>query len=132
MELQLLASGSPDLEVLGHVFHSLLGAVRANPRNAALLYHQGGVKTILTAFQNILSQSDSSYEDCQTVLVELLVAMMSQQITAEELALLIRLFQEKNPPAVSNNQLSLPCRIKIKNVIVFVTCARIQQVKTLQ
>lgn len=40
MELQLLASGSPDLEVLGHVFHSLLGAVRANPRNAALLYHQ--------------------------------------------------------------------------------------------
>lgn len=40
MELQLLASGSPDLDVLGHVFHSLLGAVRANPRNAALLYHQ--------------------------------------------------------------------------------------------
>uniref|UniRef100_A0A8K9V7C1 Lysosomal trafficking regulator n=1 Tax=Oncorhynchus mykiss TaxID=8022 RepID=A0A8K9V7C1_ONCMY len=98
MELQLLASGSPDLEVLGHVFHSLLGAVRANPRNAALLYHQGAVKTILTAFQSILSQSDSSYEDCQTVLVELLVAMMSQRITAEELALLIRLFQEKNPP----------------------------------
>uniref|UniRef100_A0A8C7ILW6 Lysosomal trafficking regulator n=1 Tax=Oncorhynchus kisutch TaxID=8019 RepID=A0A8C7ILW6_ONCKI len=98
MELQLLASGSPDLQVLGHVFHSLLGAVRANPRNAALLYHQGAVKTILTAFQSILSQSDSSYEDCQTVLVELLVAMMSQRITAEELALLIRLFQEKNPP----------------------------------
>ncbi|XP_071247370.1 lysosomal-trafficking regulator isoform X1 [Salvelinus alpinus] len=98
MELQLLASGSPDLEVLGHVFHSLLGAVRANPRNAALLYYQGAVKTILTAFQSILSQSDASYEDCQTVLVELLVAMMSQRITAEELALLIRLFQEKNPP----------------------------------
>uniref|UniRef100_A0A674BWS4 Lysosomal trafficking regulator n=1 Tax=Salmo trutta TaxID=8032 RepID=A0A674BWS4_SALTR len=98
MELQLLASGSPDLDVLGHVFHSLLGAVRANPRNAALLYHQGAVKTILTAFQSILSQSDSSYEDCQTVLVELLVAMMSQRITAEELALLIRLFQEENPP----------------------------------
>ncbi|KAM9559275.1 lysosomal-trafficking regulator [Salvelinus alpinus] len=59
---------------------------------------QGAVKTILTAFQSILSQSDASYEDCQTVLVELLVAMMSQRITAEELALLIRLFQEKNPP----------------------------------
>lgn len=40
MELQLLASGSPDLEVLSHVFHSLLGAVHANPRNAALLYDQ--------------------------------------------------------------------------------------------
>lgn len=49
------------------------------------------MKTILTAFQSILSQSDSSYEDCQTVLVELLVAMMSQRITAEELALLIDL-----------------------------------------
>ncbi|KAK6329577.1 hypothetical protein J4Q44_G00015550 [Coregonus suidteri] len=97
MELQLLAAGSPDLEVLGHVFHSLLGVVRANPRNAALLYHQGGVKTILTAFQSILSQSDSSYEDCQTVLVELLVAMVSQRITAEELGLLIRLFLEKTP-----------------------------------
>ena len=40
MELQLLASGSPDLEVLSHVFHSLLGAVHANRRNAALLYDQ--------------------------------------------------------------------------------------------
>lgn len=40
MELKLLATGSPDLEVLSHVFHSLLGAVRANPCNAALLYDQ--------------------------------------------------------------------------------------------
>lgn len=40
MELQLLATGSPDLEVLSHVFHSLLGAVHANRRNAALLYDQ--------------------------------------------------------------------------------------------
>lgn len=40
MELQLLATGSPDLEVLSHVFHSLLDAVHANCRNAALLYDQ--------------------------------------------------------------------------------------------
>lgn len=40
MELQLLATGSPDMEVLSHVFHSLLGAVHANHRNAALLYDQ--------------------------------------------------------------------------------------------
>lgn len=40
MELQLLATGPPDLEVLSHVFHSLLGAVSLNPRNAALLYDQ--------------------------------------------------------------------------------------------
>lgn len=39
--------------------------------------------------------------DCQTVLVELLVTMVSQQITAEELALLIRLFLEKTPPTVN-------------------------------
>lgn len=35
------------------------------------------------------------------VLVELLVAMVSQRITAEELALLIRLFLEKTPPTVN-------------------------------
>lgn len=40
MELHLLATGSPDLEVLNHVFHSLLAAVHANRRNAALLYDQ--------------------------------------------------------------------------------------------
>uniref|UniRef100_A0A671VJR5 Lysosomal trafficking regulator n=1 Tax=Sparus aurata TaxID=8175 RepID=A0A671VJR5_SPAAU len=98
MELQLLATGSPDLEVLSHVFHSLLGAVHANRRNASLLYDQGGVRTILSGFHNILSQTDPSFTDCQTVLVELLVAMVSQRIIAEELALLIRLFLEKNPP----------------------------------
>uniref|UniRef100_A0A8C2YX04 Lysosomal trafficking regulator n=1 Tax=Cyclopterus lumpus TaxID=8103 RepID=A0A8C2YX04_CYCLU len=97
MELKLLATSSPDLEVLSHVFHSLLDAVRGNHRNAALLYDQGGVKTILSGFHNILSQRDPSFTDCQTVLVELLVAMVSQRITAEELALLIRLFLEKTP-----------------------------------
>lgn len=40
MELQLLAAGSPDLDVLSHVFHSLLAAVHANPHNATLLYEQ--------------------------------------------------------------------------------------------
>lgn len=47
MELQLLATGSPDLEVLSHVFHSLLGAVHANRRNASLLYDQ--VRPITTS-----------------------------------------------------------------------------------
>lgn len=42
------------------------------------------------------------HSDCQTVLVELLVAMVSQRITAEELALLIRLFLEKTPPTVNS------------------------------
>ncbi|XP_037128426.1 lysosomal-trafficking regulator isoform X2 [Syngnathus acus] len=98
IQLQLLATGSPDLDVVSHVFHSLLGAVRANHRNAALLYDQGGVKTILSGFHNILSHADHSLKDCQTVIVEVLVAMVSQRITAEELALLIRLFLDKTPP----------------------------------
>jgi len=45
------------------------------------------------------------YPDCQVVLVELLVAMVSQRITAEELALLIRLFMEKTAPIVNLNPL---------------------------
>lgn len=49
MELQLLATGSPDLDVLNHVFHSLLGAVHANPHNATLLYEQVRL-TISTSF----------------------------------------------------------------------------------
>lgn len=40
MQLHLLTTGSPDLDVLNHVFHSLLAAVHANQRNAALLYDQ--------------------------------------------------------------------------------------------
>ncbi|KAF4106147.1 hypothetical protein G5714_013809 [Onychostoma macrolepis] len=98
MELQLLASGSPDLEVLGHVLQSLLGAVKGHHNNAALLYQQGGVKAILTGFQNILSQSDASYKECQTILMELLVAMVTDKMTSEELALLTRLCLEKTPP----------------------------------
>ncbi|KAG7492927.1 hypothetical protein MATL_G00019380 [Megalops atlanticus] len=98
MELLLLSTGAPDPEVLAHVFCSLLQTVRDNPRNATLLYQQGTVKTILGGFRAILSQSDSSSKACQAVLVELLVAMVSVRITAEELALLVQLFLEKTPP----------------------------------
>lgn len=92
MQLHLLSAGSPDLEVLSHVFHGLLAAVHASQRNAALLYDQvscrtlmslilmilisnvslgftdfmhwsfqGGVKTILSGFQSILSHTDPSF-----------------------------------------------------------------------
>ncbi|XP_063047649.1 lysosomal-trafficking regulator isoform X3 [Engraulis encrasicolus] len=98
MDLHLLAASSPDLEVLAHVLQSLLGVVRANPLNASLLYKQGAVTTILRGFHHILSQADPCYEECQRVLVELLVAMVSDHITAEELALVVRLFLEKSPP----------------------------------
>ncbi|XP_028844512.1 lysosomal-trafficking regulator isoform X1 [Denticeps clupeoides] len=98
MELHLLASGSPDLEVLAHVLQNLLGAVRSNRRNAALLYEQGAVKTILGGFLNILSEASSTHEECQTFVVELLVTMVSERITAEELSLLLHIFLEKSPP----------------------------------
>lgn len=55
MELQLLATGSPDLEVLHHVFRSLLGAVHANQHNAALLYEQ----VRLPASSSLYSSSSS-------------------------------------------------------------------------
>uniref|UniRef100_A0A8C1Z1K1 Lysosomal trafficking regulator n=1 Tax=Cyprinus carpio TaxID=7962 RepID=A0A8C1Z1K1_CYPCA len=90
MELQLLASGSPDLEVLCHVLQSLLDAVKGHHNNAKLLYQQ----------VRLLSH-------CQTILMELLVAMVSDRITAEELALLTRLFLEKTPPTVSATRLHL-------------------------
>ncbi|KAL4641356.1 lysosomal-trafficking regulator-like [Arapaima gigas] len=98
MELVLLSTGCPEQDVLRHVLQSLLGAVRSHPRNAALLYQQDAVKTILSGFQNILNQSDASTEECQVLLLELLVAMVSEHISAEELSTLIRLFLEKSPP----------------------------------
>ncbi|XP_041106752.1 lysosomal-trafficking regulator-like isoform X3 [Polyodon spathula] len=98
MELLLLSASTPHLEVLTHVFHSLLEVVRHSDRNAMLIYQQGAVKTILGGFQNILSQLDPSLEEVQGVLVELLVALVSSQISSEELSLLIRIFLEKTPP----------------------------------
>ncbi|XP_053476690.1 lysosomal-trafficking regulator isoform X6 [Ictalurus furcatus] len=100
MELQLLANNSPDLDVLCHVLQSLLGAVKMHRSNATMIYQQGGAKTILTGFANILSQSNPCFKECQTLLVELLVSMVKDRITAEEVALLIHLFLEKTPPTV--------------------------------
>ncbi|XP_058238437.1 lysosomal-trafficking regulator isoform X2 [Hemibagrus wyckioides] len=98
MELQLLANSSPDLDVLGHILQSLLAAVKMHHSNAEMIYQQGGVKTILTGFANILTQSDSCYKESQSLLMELLVSMVKYRITAEEVALLIHLFLEKTPP----------------------------------
>lgn len=59
MELQLLTTGSPDLEVLSHVFHSLLSAVQANGRNAALLYSQVRVTTSSFLYCSLLPRHSS-------------------------------------------------------------------------
>lgn len=59
MELQLLAAGSPDLDVLGHVLQSLLGAVRSNHRNAMLLYKQVSALTYMHVCMYIDLGTDS-------------------------------------------------------------------------
>lgn len=56
--------------------------------------------------------------DCQTVLVELLVAVVSQRITAEELALLIRLFLEKTPPIVNRAVTPQSCPVLFSLVYI--------------
>ncbi|XP_039593798.1 lysosomal-trafficking regulator isoform X4 [Polypterus senegalus] len=98
LELQLLSTCSPHLEVLTHTFQSLLSAIKRSHRNTMLMYQQGAVRTILGGFQSILSQSDSSFSECQAVLVDLLVSLVTFQISSDELVLLLRLFLEKNPP----------------------------------
>uniref|UniRef100_UPI00398EDA26 lysosomal-trafficking regulator isoform X1 n=2 Tax=Pristiophorus japonicus TaxID=55135 RepID=UPI00398EDA26 len=98
LELTLLSVSSPSLEVLTHVFRSLLEIVQHSEKNATSIYQQGAVKTIVGGFQNILSLSETNLEECQAVLVELLVTLISSRLSAEELALFLRLFLETTPP----------------------------------
>ncbi|XP_029114650.1 lysosomal-trafficking regulator-like isoform X3 [Scleropages formosus] len=99
MVLHLLSTGSPELQVLSHALAGLLPTIHSNPSNAALLYQQGAMKTILEGFHDILSHADPSSQECLAVLVDLLAAMASVSVTAEELVLLLRLFLQKKPPA---------------------------------
>ncbi|XP_041043517.1 lysosomal-trafficking regulator isoform X2 [Carcharodon carcharias] len=98
LELTLLSVSNPSLDVLTHVFRSLLEVVQHSEKNATSIYQQGAVKIIVGGFQNILSQSEMTLEECQAVLVELLVTLISSRLSAEELTLFLRLFLEKTPP----------------------------------
>ncbi|XP_051880021.1 lysosomal-trafficking regulator isoform X2 [Pristis pectinata] len=98
LELTLLSVSDPSLDVLTHVFRSLLEIVQHNEENTASIYQQGTVTTILSGFQNILSQSGTDLEECQAVLVELLVTLTRSRLSAEELAFFLKLFLEKTPP----------------------------------
>ncbi|XP_069741266.1 lysosomal-trafficking regulator isoform X2 [Narcine bancroftii] len=98
LELTLLSVGNPSLDVLTHVFRNLLEIVQQNEENAVSIYQQGAVSTILSGFQNILSQSGMHLEECQAVLVELLVTLTRSRLSAEELSLFLKLFLEKMPP----------------------------------
>ncbi|XP_078398112.1 lysosomal-trafficking regulator isoform X2 [Cetorhinus maximus] len=98
LELTLLSVSNPSLDVLTHVFRSLLEVVQHSEKNATSIYQQGAVKIIVGGFQNILNQSETTSEECQAVLVELLVTLISSRLSAEELTLFLRLFLEKTPP----------------------------------
>lgn len=97
LELNLLSAGNASLDVLAHVFQSCLEIVSQKERNATVLIEQGAVKHILGGFMNVLTQTESSFHACQVVLVDLLVSLMSSQISSEELTLLLRIFLEKTP-----------------------------------
>ncbi|XP_026525210.1 lysosomal-trafficking regulator isoform X2 [Notechis scutatus] len=97
LELHLLSVGSPSLDVLTHVFHSFLKVVRLKEKNATLLMEQGTVKSLLGGFLHVLTQTDSCFHECQKILVDLLVSLMSSSTSSEELTLLLRIFLEKTP-----------------------------------
>ncbi|XP_068795056.1 lysosomal-trafficking regulator isoform X2 [Struthio camelus] len=97
LELNLLSAGNASLDVLAHVFQSCLKIISQKERNATLLIEQGAVKSLLGGFLNILTQTESNFHACQTVLVDLLVSLMSSQTCSEELTLLLRIFLEKTP-----------------------------------
>ncbi|KAL7987549.1 hypothetical protein Chor_006468, partial [Crotalus horridus] len=97
LELHLLSVGSPSLDVLTHVFHSFLKVVRLKEKNTTLLMQQGAVKSLLGGFLHVLTQTDSCFHECQKILVDLLVSLMSSSTSSEELTLLLRIFLEKTP-----------------------------------
>uniref|UniRef100_A0A8B9ZLC5 Lysosomal trafficking regulator n=1 Tax=Anas platyrhynchos TaxID=8839 RepID=A0A8B9ZLC5_ANAPL len=92
LELNLLSAGNASLDVLAHVFQSCLEIVSQKERNATVLIEQ------VKIFSNILFKNIFSlFLACQAVLVDLLVSLMSSQISSEELTLLLRIFLEKTP-----------------------------------
>ncbi|KAB0395902.1 hypothetical protein E2I00_011026 [Balaenoptera physalus] len=97
LELNLLSTGKAKLDVLAHVFESFLKIIRQKEKNIFLLMQQGTVKNLLGGFLSILTQTDSDFQACQRVLVDLLVSLMSSRTCSEELTLLLRIFLEKSP-----------------------------------
>lgn len=97
LELNLLSINKAKLEVLAHVFKSFLKIIRQKEKNIFLLIQQGIVKNLLGGFFTILTRTDSDFQACQRILVDLLVSLMSSRTCSEELTLLLRIFLEKSP-----------------------------------
>ncbi|XP_072265185.1 lysosomal-trafficking regulator isoform X2 [Pyxicephalus adspersus] len=92
--LNLLSEDHTNLSLLTSVFQSLLKILKTKRKNAMLLVQQGTTKSLLIGFKFILGSNDPEIKDCQEVLVELLVSLMSFRITSEELTLFLRCFLE--------------------------------------
>lgn len=95
--LNLLSGSKAKLDVLAHVFESFLKIARQKEKNISLLMQQGTVKILLGGFLNVLTQTNSDFQACQRVLVDLLVSLMSSRMSSEDLTLLLRIFLEKSP-----------------------------------
>lgn len=95
--LNLLSGSKAKLDVLAYVFESFLKIARQKEKNISLLMQQGTVKILLGGFLNVLTQTNSDFQACQRVLVDLLVSLMSSRMSSEDLTLLLRIFLEKSP-----------------------------------
>ncbi|KAE8601969.1 hypothetical protein XENTR_v10013848 [Xenopus tropicalis] len=98
LELNLLSGDHTNLCLSTHVFKRFLNILKIKKKNAMLLIQQGTIKTLLIGFQHILTNSDPSFQECQKVLIDLLVALMSHRTCADELILFLRYFLEKTSP----------------------------------
>ncbi|XP_018413216.1 PREDICTED: lysosomal-trafficking regulator [Nanorana parkeri] len=97
--LNLLSEDHTNLNLLSSVFQTFLKIIKTNRKNTMLLVQQGTTKSLLIGFKFILGSDDPEIKDCQEVLVDLLVSLMSHRITSEELTLLMRCFLEKSIPS---------------------------------
>ncbi|KAG8444521.1 hypothetical protein GDO86_009617 [Hymenochirus boettgeri] len=98
LELSILSSDLTNRSLLTHVFQSFVNTVKTKKKNAILLIQQGTIKTLLTGFQPILTNTDPEWQECHKVLIDLLVLLMSHRVCSDELILFLRYFLEKTLP----------------------------------
>ncbi|XP_018118608.1 lysosomal-trafficking regulator isoform X3 [Xenopus laevis] len=98
LELNLLSGDHTNLSLSTHVFKKFLSIMKLKKKNGMLLIQQGTIKTLLMGFQHILTNRDPGFQECQKVLIDLLVALMSHRTCADELVLFLRYFLEKTSP----------------------------------
>ncbi|XP_063299447.1 lysosomal-trafficking regulator isoform X3 [Pelobates fuscus] len=92
MTLNLLSLDHKNINLVTHVFHTLLKITRTKKKNAKLLIQQGLINTLLTGFQHILTNGDPDLQDCHEIQIDLLVTLMSYRTCSDELALFLRYF----------------------------------------